>query len=60
MLIDNPHTETAAAPNNANEKAIFKNCAPFTKCIKEINTMQVDDAHDINVVMPMYNLIEWF
>ena len=31
--------------------------APFTNCIGEINNTQVDDAHDIDVVMPMYNLI---
>ena len=47
-------------PNNgANRKVIFKNCAPFTKCISRINNMQVDDAHDIDVVMPEYDLIEY-
>ena len=47
-------------PNNAaNKKVIFKNCVPFTKCISRINNTQVDDAHDIDVVMPMYNLIEY-
>ena len=43
----------------ANKKLIFKNCAPFTDCISRINNMQVDDAYDIDVVMPMYNLI-WY
>ena len=37
----------------------FKNCAPFTNCISEINNMQVDNAKDIDIVMPMYNLIEY-
>ena len=37
----------------------FKNCAPFTNCISEINNMQVDNAKDIGIVMPMYNLIEY-
>ena len=46
------------AANNANKKVIFKNCAPFTNCIIQINNTQVDDAHDIDVVMSMYNLIE--
>ena len=50
---------TVAAPSNANKKVIFENCAPFTNCISKINTKQVDDAHNINVVMPMYNLIEY-
>ena len=37
----------------------FKNCAPFTNCISEINNTQVDNAKDIDIVMPMYNLIEY-
>ena len=41
------------------EEAIFKNCALFTNWISEMNNTQVDDAHDIDVVMPMYNLIEY-
>ena len=48
-------TGTAAAPNNRNKKIIFKNCAPFSNCLSEINNTKVDDAHDIDVVMPMYN-----
>ena len=45
--------------NNANKKVIFKNCAPFTNCISEINNTQIDNAKDIDIVMPMYNLIEY-
>ena len=37
----------------------FKNCAPFTNCISEINNTQTDNAKDSNTVMPMYNLIEY-
>ena len=50
----------AADPNanNTNKKVIFKNCAPFTNCISEINNIQVDNAKDIDIVMSMYNLIE--
>ena len=48
-----------AAPNNTNKKLIFKNCAPFTNCISEINNTQIDNAKDIDIVMPMYNLIEY-
>ena len=32
---------------------------PFTNCISEINNTQVDNAKDIDIVMPMYNLIEY-
>ena len=44
---------------NANTKVAFKNCAPFRKCRAEINENFVDDAERINIVMPMYNLIEY-
>ena len=47
-----------AAVNNTNKKVIFKNCAPFTNCISEIDNTQIDNAKDIDIVMPMYNLIE--
>ena len=45
--------------NNINKKVVFKNCAPFTNCISEINNMQIDNAKDIDIVMPMHNLIEY-
>ena len=48
-----------ADANNTNKKVIFKNCTPFTNCISEINNTQVDNAKDIDIVMPMYNLIEY-
>ena len=48
-----------AAVNNDDKKVIFKNCAPFTNCISEINNTQVDNAKDIDIVMPMFNLIEY-
>ena len=41
------------------KKVIFKNCAPFTNCINEINNTQIDNAKDIDIVMPMYNLTEY-
>ena len=47
------------AVNNTNKKVIFKNCAPFTNFISEINNTQIDNAKDIDIVMPMYNLIEY-
>ena len=37
---------------------VFKNSTPFTNFISEINNTQVDNAKDIDIVMPMYNLIE--
>ena len=54
----NNSAAASAAANNTNKKLIFKNCAPFTNCISEINNTQIDNAKDIDIVMPMYNLIE--
>ena len=51
-----------AAARQADERdkgVIFKNCAPFTKCISRINNTDIDNAQDIDIVMPMYNLIEY-
>ena len=58
LTITVPNTAAAAAAvNNTNRKVIYKNCAPFTNCIKEINNTQVDEAQDTDIVMTMYNLI---
>ena len=48
----------AADGGNNNIKVVFKNCAPFTNCISGINSTQIDNAKDMDVVMPMHNLIE--
>ena len=52
-------TVASAAVNNTNKKVTFKNCAPYTDYITEINNTQVDDAQKIDAVMLMYNLIEY-
>ena len=44
---------------NSNKKVAFKICALFTDCISEIHNTQVDNAKDIDILMPMYNLIEY-
>ena len=51
--------EIAEAPYNANKKVISKNCAPFTNCISRMNNMHINGAHDIDVLMLLYNLIEY-
>ena len=48
-----------AEANNTNKKVILKNCAPFTDCLSKINNTQEDNAKDSDLVMPMYNLIEY-
>ena len=40
-----------------NKVVAFKNNAPFINCISKINVVQIDNAEDLDVVMPMYNLL---
>ena len=58
ITVNNTSAQGAAA-NNTNKKVIFKNCAPFTNRISEINNTQIDNVKDIDIAMPMYNLIEY-
>ena len=44
--------------SNWNRKAIIKSCASFTDCRSETNNTQIDNAKGIDVITPMYNLIE--
>ena len=65
--IDAPNNTAAnaTATNNANnnafgdKKLVFKNNAPFINCISKINGIKIDNAEDLDVVMPMYNLREY-
>ena len=55
-MIDGTIRATAA---NAATRLVLKNCAPFTKCNLEINDEHVDTAENLDIIMPMYNLIEY-
>ena len=66
ILVKGKITITGAGDNAAvrqadeRDKGIrFKNWAPFTNCVSEINNTQIDNAKDIDIVTPMYNLIEY-
>ena len=59
ITVNNTAAAGAAAANNTNKKVIFKNCAPFASCINKINNNQIDNAENIDIVMPMYNLTEY-
>ena len=52
---------TNTANNNAfgEKKLVFKNNAPFINCISKINGVKIDNAEDLDIVMPMYNLLEY-
>ena len=66
ILVKGTITITGAGYNDAakqlderNKAEIFKNCAPFTKFISRINGSEINNAQSIDIVMPMYNLIEY-
>ena len=53
LIVTNPD-------NDANDKKLaFKNNTPFTSCISKINNILTDNAEDLDIVMPIYNLIEY-
>ena len=58
QLLERGHAAIIKA-DKRNEEIIFKNSAPFIDCISEINNTQVDNAKDLGVVIPMYNLIKY-
>ena len=49
----------ATQVDERNKGVTFKNCAPFTNCISEINNTQIDNVKYTDVVMPLYDLIEY-
>ena len=51
--------DAAKQLDERNKGVIFKNCVPFTKCISRINGTEIDNAQDIGIIMPMYNLTEY-
>ena len=51
------HDITVAATSGT--QASFKNCAPFTKCITNIDWTTIVDTEDLDLIMPMHNLIEY-
>ena len=66
ILVKGTITITGAGDDDAakrlderNKGIIFKNCAPFTKCISRINNTDIENAWGIDIVMPMHDLIEY-
>ena len=58
MTVKNTADDGAAA-NDTNKKVTFKNCVLFTSCISKINNTEIDNAEYIDIVITMYNLIEY-
>ena len=67
ILVNDTITVTANGDNNnannirdeRNRPLILKNNAPFVLCITKINSELIEDAEDLHIVMPMYNLLEY-
>ena len=63
FLDPNTGAANATATNTANDnefdekKLVFKNNVPFINCVSKINGAKIDNAEDLDVVMPMYNLL---
>ena len=58
ILVEDTSAADEAA-NNTNRKIIFKNVARFTDCLSKISNRRVDNAKGVDIVMSMYNLIEY-
>ena len=52
---------TVTNPNNKayDKKLALRNNAPFLSCISKINNTLIDNAKDLDIAMPMYNLLEY-
>ena len=67
ILVKGTITVTAPGDNNdannirdkRNRSLILKNNAPFVSCITRINGELIEDANDLDIVIPMYNLVEY-
>ena len=67
ILVKGTNTVTASGANNGannirdkrNRPLILKNNAPFVSCITRINGELIEDANDLDIVIPMYNLLEY-
>ena len=51
--------DIAAVGGNQNTPIAFKNCAPFTRCVTHINDEHVETAENLDIIMPMYNFLEY-
>ena len=60
ILVKGTATVTRNEPRDRqNRPLILKNNAPFASCVAKINNEFIEDADDLDIVMPMYNLLEY-
>ena len=51
--------DIAVVNANNNTKVCFKNCSPFTRCVTHLNDEHIKTAENLDLIMNMYNLIEY-
>ena len=59
IVVEGSITVTDPNRNACNKKLAFTNNAPFISCISKINDTTTDNAKDLDVIMPKYNLIKY-
>ena len=59
IVVKGDITVTEPDYTKRNKSITFKNNAPFINCISKINGAKIDNAEDLDVVMPIYNLLEY-
>ena len=59
IVVKGVNAVTNPDDSKRNKVVAFKNNAPFINCISKINGVQIDNTKDLDVVMPMYNLLEY-
>ena len=59
VIAKNNSYAAARQADERNKGEIFQNCGPFINCNSEINNTEIDNAKDVDIVMPMYNLIKY-
>ena len=52
-------TVTDLSPDAYGKSLALKNSAPFSSCITRVNEKLIEDAKDLDIVMPMYNLLHF-
>ena len=59
IVVKEPITVEGGDDDKKRDKNLFKNNAQFRSCISKINNTFIDNAEDLDIVLPMYNLLEY-
>ena len=59
IVVKEPITVEGGDDDKKRHKNLFKNNAQFRSCISKINNTFIDNVEDLDIVLPMYNLLEY-